>query len=442
LWLWQCLVPHPPIIIPEVGQGREKEASKTIDAMEALARSISDFAPENIFLLTPHSDYTNGLCILSAEQYRGDLSMFGHQEVFLSFQGNRKMAESIRGILASGEIPVNIFFNEEIFLDHASLIPLYFLSRYWDKKPNIIVANPIGLSPQEALAAGKLLANVDTGTSLGMIASGDLSHRLTPDAPAGFHKDGAVFDHLLVQSLKENNPDIIMHADKGIFVNAGECGLKSALFFMGCAEKGKIDVLSYEGPFGVGYCVAKSDKIQGVQDKDQYVAIAKSAITSYLKRLPLHKSTSPKGSATLLDKPGACFVSLKDKNGRLRGCIGTVSPQQETLAYEIEINAISAATRDPRFPPVTLAELEGLAASVDILTEPEKIENEDGLDVKKYGIIVEKGHRRGVLLPDLEGVTCVEQQIRIAALKAGISDLNGSVIYRFQVERHSAKELL
>ena len=442
MWLWRCLVPHPPIIIPEVGQGREKEASKTIGAMETLAKSLSELVPEVVFLLTPHSDYGQGLCFITAEKYSGDLSMFGHPEVSLSFSGNPEEAKFIEKALATSGIPTKNFFSSEIFLDHASFIPLYFLSKYWRKKPSIIIANPIGLSPEEALATGQLMGEMKFKTKFGMIASGDLSHRLTKNAPAGFHKDGQIFDRLLVRSLKENNPKIILGAGDTIFANAGECGLRSAMLFLGCSQNRNIDVLSYEGPYGVGYCVAKS---MGTEEhwnhNDPYIEIARGAITCYLNGLTHKTTTTASEALPKLGKPGACFVSLKDPNGNLRGCIGTISPQKADLASEIAENAVSAAIRDPRFPPVTLKELENITISVDILTEPEKTESIGDLDVKEFGIIVEKGYRRGVLLPDLEGVTSVDQQIRIAALKAGISDLNGSVVYRFKVERHSAKEI-
>jgi AmmeMemoRadiSam system protein A len=131
------------------------------------------------------------------------------------------------------------------------------------------------------------------------------------------------------------------------------------------------------------------------------------------------------------------FVSLHDPQGNLRGCIGTIEPQQPTVVQEVVQNAISAATRDPRFPPVQPEELEGLDIKVDVLTEPQPIDSTDRLDPKRYGVIVESGWRRGLLLPDLEGVDTVEDQVEIAMRKAGIRPDEPVQMYRFEVKRYT-----
>jgi len=129
------------------------------------------------------------------------------------------------------------------------------------------------------------------------------------------------------------------------------------------------------------------------------------------------------------------FVSLH-KHGELRGCIGTFEPTRDNVAEEIIANAVSSASRDPRFPPVASSELDDLEYSVDILTQPEVVEGESQLDARRYGVIVESGFRRGLLLPDLEGVDSVERQIEICRLKAGISPREPVKLYRFQVKRY------
>jgi AmmeMemoRadiSam system protein A len=129
------------------------------------------------------------------------------------------------------------------------------------------------------------------------------------------------------------------------------------------------------------------------------------------------------------------FVSLH-KHGELRGCIGTFEPTRDNVAEEIIANAVSSASRDPRFPPVASSELDDLEYSVDILTQPEVVEDESQLDARRYGVIVESGFRRGLLLPDLEGVDSVERQIEIGRLKAGISPREPVKLYRFQVKRY------
>jgi len=129
------------------------------------------------------------------------------------------------------------------------------------------------------------------------------------------------------------------------------------------------------------------------------------------------------------------FVSIK-KHGQLRGCIGTFEPTQPSVAKEIIQNAISSATGDPRFSPVRPGELNELEYSVDVLTPPEPVEGKSGLDPRKYGVIVEAGRRRGLLLPDLEGVDSVDMQIDICRQKAGIPPAEAVKLYRFQVRRY------
>jgi AmmeMemoRadiSam system protein A len=161
------------------------------------------------------------------------------------------------------------------------------------------------------------------------------------------------------------------------------------------------------------------------------VKLAKEAVKSYIRRgevlRPEELSDEMKGRAGV-------FVSIK-KRGQLRGCIGTFVPTRQNIAEEVVTNAISAATQDPRFMPVEASELDDLELSVDVLTEPEPVQGVGQLDPKEYGVIVECGFRRGLLLPDLEGVNSVEEQIRICRAKAGISAEEPIKLYRFRVER-------
>lgn len=130
------------------------------------------------------------------------------------------------------------------------------------------------------------------------------------------------------------------------------------------------------------------------------------------------------------------FVSIHLQDGELRGCIGTIEPTQPSIAEEVIHNAISSATRDPRFPPIRPEELSDLEISVDVLTQPEEVRDHSELDAKKYGVIVQRGSRRGLLLPDLEGVETPAQQIDIALRKAGINPKEPYDLFRFEVKRY------
>lgn len=169
---------------------------------------------------------------------------------------------------------------------------------------------------------------------------------------------------------------------------------------------------------------------------DPYVTLARNTIGEYIRKGKVYRPQAGELTDEMRDARAGAFVSIHE-DGELRGCIGTIAATQDTLAEEIVANAISAATRDPRFPPIREEELGSLEISVDVLGEAEPIESESELDVKRYGVIVEKGYRRGLLLPDLDGVDTVEDQIAIAKRKAGIREEERDVkMYRFEVIRH------
>jgi AmmeMemoRadiSam system protein A len=164
------------------------------------------------------------------------------------------------------------------------------------------------------------------------------------------------------------------------------------------------------------------------------IQLAKDAVEAFIlkeKSIPAPPPSTPE----MTDKAGV-FVSIK-KKGKLRGCIGTFLPSTDSVASEVIRNAINAATQDPRFAPVSADELDELQYSVDILSAPEKVKGPQDLDPKRYGIIVSSGNRRGLLLPDLEGVDSVDEQIRIACMKAGISQGKESELFRFAVKRYT-----
>ena len=167
---------------------------------------------------------------------------------------------------------------------------------------------------------------------------------------------------------------------------------------------------------------------------DEYVRLARKAIESYITDKTIIKVSNDMPDELTLRRAGA-FVSIHE-HGRLRGCIGTISAVRDNLAEEIIANAISASTTDPRFEPITVDELPWLDINVDVLGDAEDIDSPDQLDVKRYGVIVSTRFKRGLLLPDLDGVDTVEQQISIAKQKAGITDNENYSLQRFEVVRH------
>lgn len=162
------------------------------------------------------------------------------------------------------------------------------------------------------------------------------------------------------------------------------------------------------------------------------VRLAKKTVDAYVRKGEVFQ---PKRLTAEMKEQSGVFVSIH-KLGELRGCIGTFEPQHDNVAEEIVANAISSAARDPRFLPVTKKELKNLDYSIDVLSKPERVESQKQLDPKRYGVIVEAGWRKGLLLPDLEGVNTVDEQVEICRLKAGIEPDEEVELYRFEVKRY------
>ncbi|MGH9882875.1 MAG: AmmeMemoRadiSam system protein A, partial [Pyrinomonadaceae bacterium] len=291
-----------------------------------------------------------------------------------------------------------------------------------------------------------------SGRPVALIASGDLSHRLKPNAPAGYNPNAFVFDEEVVDAIQSNMPDRIVNIDPALRRLAGECGYRSMLIAIGATHHLPLtgEVLHYEAPFGVGYMVAQltsqattaksNDSVEMSEREpgDVLPKLAREAVETYVRK---GENVSPAlGASPILGAHAACFVSIKTINGELRGCIGTIEPAEDNLAEELVINAIGAATRDPRFHPVAPEELANLRYSVDVLSPHEPARFED-LDPHIYGVIVEdeSGLRRGLLLPDIEGIETAQQQVEIAARKAGIPTGTPLRLSRFRVDRFREK---
>ncbi len=290
-----------------------------------------------------------------------------------------------------------------------------------------------------------------------IIASGDLSHRLKEDGPYGYQKEGPEYDKRIMEVMGQGDFGELLEFSEDFCEKAGECGHRSFAIMAGALDRIKIAAkrLSYEGTFGVGYGICtyitcgkdlkrnfkdryeeKERKriLKSRQREDQYVRLARQAVEEYVRTGM--KIRAPGGiPQEMHDSRAGVFVSIK-KEGRLRGCIGTIHAAWPSIAEEIIENAVNAASRDPRFSPIKAEELDMLAISVDVLGDTEKIDSPNKLDVKRYGVVVTKGYKRGLLLPNLEGVDTVEKQIAIAKQKAEIGEHEKAELERFEVVRH------
>jgi AmmeMemoRadiSam system protein A/AmmeMemoRadiSam system protein B len=451
------IAPHPPIMVPEVGRDAAAEVCGSIDAMRDFTARLVKSGAESVVIISPHAplDARAFVAYRSPTLY-GDFANFRAPETRVEAVLDEELLQALS--LAASEQDYAVLYVDDYELDHGTAVPLYFLQRNgW--RGQVVALGYNFVSNEDHLRFGDCLRRAVERTSrpTAVVASGDLSHRLKPEAPAGFQPQAHLFDEEIVASLRACQPERIINIDQNLRKLAGECGYRSILVALGATRdlKSSCEVLHYEAPFGVGYMVAQlvqAEKNVGVNeavnepvlepsqeitksDGEQLPALARRAVETFIRDRVIIEP--PPVSSELLNQRAACFVSLKTLDGDLRGCIGTIEPFKETLAEELIANAISAATRDPRFPPVDPHELSALRYSVDVLSVPEPAEFEE-LDPAIYGVIVQdaEDRHRGLLLPDIKGVETASEQVDIAARKAGIAPGTPLKLFRFRVERY------
>ncbi len=452
--------PHPPIILPEVGKGEQTRIQKTIDSFRKAASVIAELKPDTIVVSTPHSvAYQDYFHISPGYRAKGDMSRFGAPgaEVFAKYDA--EFVFRLEALAKEQNIMAGTLGERSPELDHGTVIPLLFVNEVYTNY-KLIRIGLSGFSPETHYRLGKLVAETSDllGRNTVFIASGDLSHKLTRDGPYGWVKEGGEFDSIVTAALSSGDFITLLGIPEEFAEKAAECGLKSFLIMAGALDgkKVKSNLLSYEGPFGVGYAVAVilpegeyegkpileeyKEKTQAQtrktrENESEPVRLARHFVESYIKTKTLPPFPG-KLSGSLTKQKAGVFVTLKI-NGKLRGCMGTIKPAEKSVAEEIKQNAVTACSRDPRFDRVREDELERITYSVDILSPPEAIDSPALLDVRHYGVIVSSGERRGLLLPDLTGVDTVEEQISIARQKAGIRENEKINLERFKVVRHT-----
>ena len=453
------MVPHPPMIVPDVGRGSEKQVQKTIEAYEKVAEEIAAFKPETIIISSPHSVmYADYFHISPGQKATGSFSDFGAPQVKFEVDYDTDFVELLERKAQDSRFAAGRLGEKNPSLDHGTMVPLYFIL----KKYKGFKLVRTGLSGQNLLKHyeyGTMIKATaeELGRRVVYVASGDLSHKLQDYGPYGFAKEGPEYDARIMDVCGAARFGELFDFDENFCEKAAECGHKSFVIMAGALDGMTVEARQYshEDVTGVGYGIcsfvpkgedegrcflkARLRVVEGEiarkkEKSDAYVRLARASVEHYVKNgslMPLPDWVP----AELLNTQAGAFVSI-NKSGALRGCIGTTGPTQKNLALEIIHNAVSAVSKDPRFEPVEENELKYLDISVDVLGEPEKIKSESELDVKKYGVIVQSGYKRGLLLPDLDGVDSVEQQVSIARRKGGIAPGEKVELFRFKVVRH------
>lgn len=456
--IYAFMMPHPPVAIPEIGRGEERKIQPTLDSYKKVTKKIAELKPETIVLSTPHTTmYRDYFLISPGKHAHGDFSRYRHPEVSFEIDYDEEFTKMLADECHEHGMAAGTDYERDPNLDQGAMVPLYYINQEYRNYRLVRV----GLSGQplpEHYKLGERIQHVTEklGRRVVYVASGDLSHCQLASGPYGFHPEGPEYDARIMKTMGSANFGELFDYDPVFLEKAEECGHRSFVIMAGALDGYSVTphVLTHEATLGVGYGfvgyeVGEKDerrhflrdyeeKIRSTAGKstDPYVKLARDSVTSWVsrrKKLPV-----PDGlpEAMLSTRAGA-FVSIHEF-GELRGCIGTIAPTQKCIAEEIIRNGISACSRDPRFDPIREDELPYLTISVDVLGKAEDIKSPDELDVKRYGVICSTPDgRRGLLLPDLDGVDTVEQQIQIACKKGGIGRREpGLRLQRFEVVRH------
>ena len=453
------MVPHPPMIVPQVGRGSEKQITKTIRAYEAVAAGIAGIRPETIIVTSPHAVlYADYFHISPGEDATGDFGSFRAPEVRFAEKYDTELVKAICALAKEKDFPAGTLGERDRRLDHGTMVPLYFIEQQYTGF-RLVRVGLSGLSHAEHYEFGQIIRQAveQTGRKAVLIASGDLSHKLQEYGPYGFAEEGPEYDRRIMDAAGRAAFGEMLTFEESFLDKAAECGHRSFLIMAGALDGMNVEakVYTHEDVTGVGYGICsfrptepngerrfleryraeQEEKLRQRREReDPYVRLARETVESWVldRKTP---GVPDWATAEMKQNRAGIFVSIH-KDGKLRGCIGTFLPTRECIAKEIISNAVSASTRDPRFDPIGPEELKWLEINVDVLSTPEPIGGKEELDVKRYGVIVSSGSRRGLLLPDLDGVDTVDEQVDIARRKAGIREQDPITLERFEVVRH------
>jgi AmmeMemoRadiSam system protein A len=444
--VFACVTPHPPVLVPEVGKGREREVAATLDAFARLRDELAASKPDVLVFICPHGIVTRDRFHLLRDTLEGNLGRFGAEQVGFRREPDMELIEAVIAEAAARSVPVEPVDHWEPN-DHSAWVPLYYLQDAVPGTPVLMLSISFAAAADH-YALGRVIAEVAARTKkrIALIASADGAHTLSEEGPYGYHPASVEFEARFHAAFESWDLNEILNFDETFRMQAGEDSIPSVSFLMGALSHHEVQprILANEGPWGVGYMTALveigPERGYGERSPDAQIAtppivqMARAAVEAFV-RDGKEITDAPFADAALRSESGGVFVTILEGDGALRGCIGTTEATQPRLLDEVVGNAIAAASRDPRFDPVREDELENLTYKVDVLGTPEPIETMAELDTERYGVIVEAKGKRGLLLPALDGIDSVRQQVAIAKQKAGIDTNDYVSLQRFQVTR-------
>ncbi len=443
------LMPHAPILVPGVGGDRLAEARATADAMATVADHAVAARPETMVLISPHSPrQPHAFGIWRTPRLRGSLRSFGSPEDRVDLPVDEAFADGLAHAAERRKLRTWSITRDP--LDHGALVPLcYLVKARWSGPTVILSLNYPGEGGLEELGHAIVATAQGLHRRTAVIASGDMSHRLTPSAPGGFSPEAHRFDEAFIALLRRGAVSEVPRIDPALVEEAGEDVVDSTVVALAAADY-RTDgerVLSYEGPFGVGYGVAilyepaaaavHADPAAGPSVLSRYEDLPAVARRAVEAELAGRREAPPFEAGGILAERRAVFVTLRTERGELRGCRGRLAAKETDLVRETWQCAGEAAFHDYRFPPLTAAELPTVSFSVTILGEMEPVMSPAALDPAVYGVVVSAvDGRKGVLLPAIPGIDSVKQQLAIARQKADIGPDEWIKMQRFRAKSY------
>lgn len=446
---------HAPIVVPPVVGARGEACAQSTAAMRAAARRVHECKPDVVVVLSPHTRRPRrAFSIVGGDRVFGDFGGFGAPDVAVDLPAAvdaRALIKQASAVEAAAPI-------EEIrahALDHGALVPLWFLVEAGWRGPTVVIGLPAEGSRDANHEMGRALAAAAAanGERWAIVASGDCSHRLIAGAPAGFHPRAAQFDAALARAIASGDDEQVSVIDEELrdlaaedVIDTVEIAAAATAFSANARE-----VLSYEGPYGVGYLVAvlhdesatsatsatSSDSVPG---GDVLIDIARDALGAWHER----RARKSFDTAMVDAQPSTgVFVTwravrkaIRDDDERtLRGCVGRMQLDCPVSKAVADL-AVSAASADPRFPPIHANE--HVVPEVTLLSPSEPVASVDELDPAIWGVEARLGYRHGVLLPDIDGVDDVATQVSIVLRKAGIGAHENYELRKFRARKVKA----
>lgn len=455
------LLPHPNSLVDRKMMVEEdNKLVETTRAYRTIAKRIAVLEPDTIIFLTPHGQsYLDYFQIAGGESATCSYGKSRGYRGTFQLKYDVDLIKKIEEVAKREKIPTGTSGSAEEEIDHGTLIPLYFIRQYY-RDFSAIRLSFSGLPFPAHYSLGKAIqeASETLGRNVVVVASGDMSHVLDKNGYYGYHDDGLKYDRRIKKILEDADFGELFKIPPDVIKNSEQCSYRVLLIMAGTLDKQDVNsmVLSYEKSRGVGYMCASFD-VTGLNEErnfgeefleasaketiiksvrsDRYATLAREAIETYVREHRVMEFDAKRYPRLARNKMG-CFVTIKE-TGVIRGCLGSVYPMKKNLGIEIIFTAISAATKDKRFPPLTEEDLKHIEVTVDFVSPPIPILSVLDLDPFKYGVMVEGNDGVAVMLPNIPGIKTAEEQLHVCKKKARIAfDDDDFQLYRFAVEHH------